>query len=169
MSARETFEDRLLEELKREIELRGATGAAPVPVRRRALTPRRVVLALAACAAVALAPVVMPGSPGGSAAYAVERHGDGSVTLTVKRRVVDRQELAKVLGRDDIKVTAWGSNVALCLQSIVLRPGDRVALDDRGNPVRTIDGKPVKVLAVCPASPRPASTASPAAPASPRR
>ncbi|WP_460065417.1 hypothetical protein [Streptomyces sp. YKOK-I1] len=111
MSARENFEDRLLAELKREIELREETVTVPVP--RRLLTRRRVSLALAACAVAAAVVVAVPGSTGGSRAYAVERHGDGSVTLTLKQRVVNRHELAKALSEDDIKVLEWGSRVAV--------------------------------------------------------
>ncbi|KUN77515.1 hypothetical protein [Streptomyces griseoruber] len=119
MSARESFEDRLLAELKREIELRGETSAGPV--RQRPVTPRRLVVALAVCAVVALAPVLIPGAPGGSKAYAVERHGDGSVTLTLKKRLIDhtgRRELAEALGQDDIKVLEWGTKVAVELCAV---------------------------------------------------
>ncbi|MFF3615017.1 hypothetical protein [Streptomyces sp. NPDC002580] len=51
---------------------------------RRLCTGRRVAVAMAGCAVAALATLVAPGSPAAPAAYAVERHGDGSVTLTVK-------------------------------------------------------------------------------------
>jgi len=47
------------------------------------VTPPRLALAAAACAAAALAVVLVPGSPADGKAYAVERHGDGSVTLTL--------------------------------------------------------------------------------------
>ncbi|MEU1184878.1 hypothetical protein ABZ464_46145 [Streptomyces sp. NPDC005820] len=116
MSARESFEDRLLAELKREIALREEPVAAPVP--RRFLPRRRVSLALAACAVALAVAVAVPGSPGAAAAYAVERHGDGSVTLTLKKqslREVDRRGLAEALSKDDIKVVewAWGSKVVI--------------------------------------------------------
>ncbi|MFJ8104745.1 hypothetical protein [Streptomyces sp. NPDC096132] len=144
MSARETFEDRLLTELKREIEARGETST--VPVRRRLLTPRRVVVALTACAVVALAPVLMPGSTGAPAAYAVERHGDGSVTLTLKQRVVDRYELAKALSKDDIEVVEWGSKVAF--RSCTDKPGrvSLVAVDKEGRSTTVTSWKVPVVL-----------------------
>ncbi|QCD54099.1 hypothetical protein [Streptomyces hawaiiensis] len=87
MSTRTTFEDRLLGELKKEIELRGAgpgadTGRATASVRRFA--PRRTAVLVVACAAAWAATVVVPGSPADSSAFAVERHDDGSVELTVK-------------------------------------------------------------------------------------
>ncbi|KUO14033.1 hypothetical protein [Streptomyces sp. DSM 15324] len=113
MSARESFEDRLLAELRREIELREEVSA---PRPRPLVTRRRVSLALGACAVAAAVAVAVPGSAGGSGAYAVERHGDGSVTLTLKKRSlreVDRQELAKTLSEDHIKMTEWGSKVVL--------------------------------------------------------
>ncbi|MFF4536822.1 hypothetical protein [Streptomyces aureus] len=119
MSTTPMFEDRLLDELKREISLResmapgdtvvGAAspgGGTDAPV-RRLLTARRVTLAAAGCALAALATVVAPGSPATPAAYAVERHGDGSVTLTVKDQHIGvraQRELAWVLRPDDIDV-----------------------------------------------------------------
>jgi hypothetical protein len=99
MTTRTTFEDRLLAELRREMDLRvedraadgrGAGGrttdAAPASVWRRRLTvltaPRLGLVALA-CAAVAGAWVLIPGSPAESPAYAVVSHADGSLTVTM--------------------------------------------------------------------------------------
>lgn len=104
MTTRATFEDRLLAELRREIELRAedratdgrtadghgadsrTTDAAPASIWRRRLTvltaPRLGLVALA-CAAVAGAWVLMPGSPAESPAYAVVSHADGSLTVTM--------------------------------------------------------------------------------------
>ncbi|MFM9608033.1 hypothetical protein DF268_31410 [Streptomyces sp. V2] len=89
-----TFEERLLEQLKQEAELR---GAAQVPARRRAFTPTRVLVAGAVCAAVSVGWVLWPGTSTQSAAYAVEKNADGSVTLSVKE---------------------WGERVALNLKSV---------------------------------------------------
>ncbi|MFI1047454.1 hypothetical protein ACH4U3_16915 [Streptomyces griseoruber] len=151
MSARESFEDRLLAELKREIELREEVVAAPVP--RRLLTRRRASLALAACAVAAAVAIAVPGSAGGSRAYAVERHEDGSVTLTIKERrigVEDQRALARTLSRDDIEMVEWGARPVRCLDSVVLHPGDTVVLDNKGNPVRTADGRILKAVKLCP-------------------
>ncbi|HLL36753.1 MAG TPA: hypothetical protein VK545_23365 [Streptomyces sp.] len=90
MTTRITFEDRLLAELHREIDRRvsGTSDptAAPAPAhgrRRTALTAPRLGLVALACAAVAGAWVLLPGSPAESPAYAVEPQPDGSVTVTV--------------------------------------------------------------------------------------
>ncbi|MEU1476083.1 hypothetical protein [Streptomyces sp. NPDC005760] len=88
MTTRTTFEDRLLAELRREIDLRAAdpTKAAPAPRWRRrlpALTAPRLGLVALTCAVVAGAWVLMPGSPAESPAYAVVSHPDGSVTVTM--------------------------------------------------------------------------------------
>ncbi|SNX62925.1 hypothetical protein SAMN06272735_4720 [Streptomyces sp. TLI_55] len=95
MTTRTTFEDRLLAELRREIDLRAADAtaeAAPTPAERRrfrgrtaltALTAPRLGLVALACAAVAAAAVLMPGSPAESPAYAVVSHSDGSLTVTL--------------------------------------------------------------------------------------
>jgi hypothetical protein len=151
MSTRTTFEERLLDGLKREIQLReaGAGGAVPAGtgegrakglVRRllAPFTPRRIAVVAAVGAAAWLAAVAVPGSPADSKAYAVERHGDGSVTLTVKDRslsVATQLELAK-------EVRPWGIHVEVG----VLDPGytckpwgkksvlDLRAVDKRGAP-----------------------------------
>lgn len=102
---RTTFEDRLLAELQGEIERR---EAVPAPaVRRRAITGRRLALAAAACAVAGLAVVLVPGSPAESPAYAVERNGDGSVTLTLDDMTLStdaQRELAERLRADGIHV-----------------------------------------------------------------
>ncbi|MPY33009.1 hypothetical protein FNH09_17600 [Streptomyces adustus] len=179
MSARTTFEDRLLEELKRHIELREAgscrTGPAEAAMddggrseaadsaagsgsadwseagtRRgrgkspagRLFAPRRLAVVAAACAAAWLGVAGVPGSPSGSTAYAVERHDDGSVTLTVREQSIDvgaQRELAR-------KLRPWGIRVIVD----VLSPGfvcqgsevtPLVAIDRRGDRVPVI---PVK-------------------------
>ena len=108
-----TFEDRLLVELRGEIERR---EAVPVPaVRRRLFTGRRLVLAAATCAAAGLAVVLAPGTPAESPAYAVERHADGTVTLTVKDQDIDveaQRELARKLSPNGIETDVQ-----------ILRPG----------------------------------------------
>ncbi|MEV4788702.1 hypothetical protein AB0K53_25175 [Streptomyces tuirus] len=106
------FEDRLLGELKKEIELRGAgarAGADPgrgTAAVRRSFAPRRIAVVVAACAAAWAAAVVVPGSPAESSAFAVERHGNGSVELTVKQGfgIDDQLELAE-------RVRPWGIHV----------------------------------------------------------
>ncbi len=111
MNTRTTFEDRLLDELKKEIGLRG--GAAPDTGTRRLITPRRITVAVAACVVAGLAVVVAPGSPAGSTAYAVERHRDGSVTLTLKKAEMDAvalSDLKRQLRADGISVS-WGRQV----------------------------------------------------------
>ena len=80
MTTKTTFEDRLLAELRGEIERREEDSSVPA-VRRRLFTGRQLALAAVACAVAGLAVVLVPGSPADSPAYAVERHGDGSVTL----------------------------------------------------------------------------------------
>ncbi|CCK28510.1 hypothetical protein BN159_4131 [Streptomyces davaonensis JCM 4913] len=94
MTTRPTFEDRLLAELHREIDLRAGdlaaedrtTDGAPTSVwrrRRTALTAPRLGLVALACAAVAGAWVLVPGSPAESPAYAVVSHPDGTLTVTM--------------------------------------------------------------------------------------
>jgi len=121
MSARTTFEDRLLAELKREILLRetamsgtavaegGTDRAGEHTSVRRFFTPRRIAVVVAACAAAWLAAVTVPGAPAGSKAYAVERHDDGTVTLTFQDQAIDvaaQRELAR-------KVRPWGIEVTV--------------------------------------------------------
>ncbi|MFD9434741.1 hypothetical protein [Streptomyces sp. NPDC060002] len=127
MSTRRTFEDRLLDELKAEIELRetGVRRTGPTSVEpggggtraavRRLFTPPRIAVVAAACAVAWFGAAVAPGSSSYSTAYAVERHGDGTVTLTVKDRSIDvaaQRELAT-------RVNPWGIEVTID----VLAPG----------------------------------------------
>ncbi|NEA66452.1 hypothetical protein [Streptomyces sp. SID12488] len=140
MSTRTTsFEDRLLVELKREIELReclsteadtGGRGTSTSV--RRLLTPRRISLAAAACAVAGLAAVVVPGTPADSTPYAVESHGDGRVTVTLKvERIAlhEQYELADELRPNGIVVDVevlppgysckpWGSAAVLQLVEV---------------------------------------------------
>ncbi|MFD3929287.1 hypothetical protein [Streptomyces sp. NPDC058614] len=148
MSTRTTFEDRLLDVLKSEIELREAgvseTRLAAVATGgdkandsvRRVFTARRIAVAAAACAVAGLAAVVVPGSPADSTAYAVERHGDGSVTVTVKDQDIGidaQRELARQLRQNGIQVTV---NILapgyICEQDPVIwgvnEQGDRVPI-----------------------------------------
>ncbi|KFG00175.1 hypothetical protein IQ62_15025 [Streptomyces scabiei] len=92
-----TFEDRLLDELRREIALRAED--VPEPVLRRTITTRRALVALAACVAAAGVVVGLPSSTGGSQAYAVERNDDGTVTVTGEELATweHRGELAEQL------------------------------------------------------------------------
>ncbi|MFB7931319.1 hypothetical protein ACFC4C_19670 [Streptomyces sp. NPDC056039] len=127
MTTKTTFEDRLLAELQREVEVRGAggpagavtgpteavTGPAGAVAARRSpfaavLTGRRLALAAGACAVTGLVLVLVPGSPGESPAYAVERHGDGSVTLTLTEIEIGpdaQRRLAERLRAEGIHVT----------------------------------------------------------------
>ncbi|MFJ6650555.1 hypothetical protein ACIQPS_33495 [Streptomyces sp. NPDC091290] len=103
-----TFDDRLLAELKREIEQ--SVAQRPQPALRRFVTPRRVALSLAACGAVALS-VGLPGAQGGSVAYAyaVEQHADGSVTVTVRDVTLDQQQQKKLV--EKVRATGAGASV----------------------------------------------------------
>ncbi|MDX3690780.1 hypothetical protein PV726_10700 [Streptomyces europaeiscabiei] len=106
MKTTKTFEDRLLDELQREIALRAED--APEPVIRRTITTRRALVALAACVAAAGVVVALPSSTGGSSAYAVERHEDGSVTVSMEDIVLsgdDQKELSERLRAEGISVT----------------------------------------------------------------
>ncbi|MET7455768.1 hypothetical protein ABZT03_28540 [Streptomyces sp. NPDC005574] len=145
--SRTTFEDRLLAELKREIEHREARapeaglaedtagGGDPRRSPRRLLTGRRIAVGAAACLLAGLAAVVVPGSPAGSTAYAVERHGDGTVTLTIKdpgMGIASQHELAR-------RVRPWGIRVHVRLPAAPC--GSRI-------PRTSWSGPPVKVLEV---------------------
>ncbi|MFD9117406.1 hypothetical protein [Streptomyces bottropensis] len=101
-----TFEDRLLDELRREIALRAED--VPEPVNRRTITTRRALVALAACVAAAGVVVALPSSTGGAQAYAVERNDDGSVTVSMKEIGLsgdDQKELSQRLRAEGISVT----------------------------------------------------------------
>ncbi|MBD9702713.1 hypothetical protein [Streptomyces caniscabiei] len=149
-----TFEDRLLGELQREIALRAEER--PEPVIRRRITPRRAVVALAACVAAVGVVVALPSSTGGSQAYAVERNDDGSVTVSMKEIILsgdDKRELAERLRAEGIQVSIdrprsgfvcaqprgemysprWsfeGSGDVMVERPYVLRPGDTLVFED---------------------------------------
>ncbi|WP_327395706.1 hypothetical protein [Streptomyces phaeochromogenes] len=110
MSARttKTFEDRLLNELQREIALRAEVPPEPEPVIRRTITTRRALVALAACVAAVGVVVGLPSSHGGSPAYAVERNGDGSVAVSIEDIELsgdDQKELSERLRAEGISMT----------------------------------------------------------------
>jgi hypothetical protein len=78
----DTFEDRLLAELRQVVAARPQPVVAPAPPHRA--RPRLLAGGLAATAAVAAAAVVVvAGGGGASPAYAVERQADGSVEVTI--------------------------------------------------------------------------------------
>ncbi|WP_328749101.1 hypothetical protein OHT57_27060 [Streptomyces sp. NBC_00285] len=130
MTTRTTFEDRLLAELREEIERRQAVPERAPTARRRllrgpermgsvlkgsVLTSRRLALAVAACVVAGLGVVLAPGTPAGAPAYALERHDDGTVTLTVKDQDIDvdaQRELARKLRQNGIETDVQ-----------ILRPG----------------------------------------------
>lgn len=133
MSTRTTFEDRLLGELTREIELREA-GESEGRARTRArASVRRFAVVAAACAAAWVAAVVVPGSPTGASAYAVEPVGDGKVKLSVKDQnisVAAQRELAE-------KVRPWGVHVTVD----VLAPGYVCERNNVTSPIAAIDAQ----------------------------
>ncbi|MEU0385573.1 hypothetical protein [Streptomyces chartreusis] len=147
---RATFEDRLLDELKREIRLRESAGTGSGDVRTaereakaspgRFLAPpasvarRRFAVVAAACAVAWLAAVVVPGSPADSKAYAVEPVGDDSVKLTVLEQsigVAAQRDLAR-------KVRPWGVQV-----TIDLLPAGYVCERSKVSPVTDVHGRPL--------------------------
>ncbi|MEW1888549.1 hypothetical protein [Streptomyces sp. NBC_00523] len=93
-----TFEDRLLEELKREIEAR---GPQPAPARRprRLVTAPRLALVAGLATAATVAAVLLPGSPTTPKAYAVDRNGDGTVTVTLYDLTPDPEEQDALVAR----------------------------------------------------------------------
>ncbi|MFD6292262.1 hypothetical protein [Streptomyces sp. NPDC060205] len=101
MSARttKTFEDRLLNELQRELALRAEDLPVAEPTGRRTVTTRRALVALAACVAVAGGALALPASTGGAQAFAVERHGDGSVTVSMEEILLSGQEKEELTER----------------------------------------------------------------------
>ncbi|MGA5207620.1 MULTISPECIES: hypothetical protein [Streptomyces] len=161
MSTRTTFEDRLLGELKREIELRETParttgGRARTSVLRR-FTPRRIAVVTAACAAAWTATVVVPGSPADAGAYAAERHDDGSVEITVRdpsfgidaqlalaERVRPWGIKVNVVAREDV-CSSWGVPRVMVLTAagdpirswpVTLRRGSTLVIDNSwGEPV----------------------------------
>ncbi|MEU9879221.1 hypothetical protein [Streptomyces phaeochromogenes] len=151
MSASTTFEDRLLDELKREIELReagasrtGPAGAAtgegrPKASARRMFAPRRMAVVAVACTVAWLGAVVVPGSLADSTAYAVELHGDGRVTLTVKDQnigVEAQHDLAR-------KVRPWGIDV-----TVVVLPAGYVCERSKVTPLPAVDRQGNRVLII---------------------
>jgi hypothetical protein len=134
MSTRTTFEDRLLDELKKEIGRRERKASV-----RPLFAARRIAVVAVACAAAWLASIGLPGSPTDSAAFAVEHRGDGSVKFTVKAQTISvgaQRELKT-------KVSSWGIEVTIDL----LAPGyvckrskvtPLVGLDRQGNRVPII-------------------------------
>ncbi|QFQ99776.1 hypothetical protein F9278_30565 [Streptomyces phaeolivaceus] len=149
-----TFEDRLLDELQREIALRAAD--VPEPVIRRTITTRRALVALAACVAAAGVVVALPSSTGGAPAFAVERNGDGSVRVSMGEIVLggdDKRELAERLRAEGVHVSVdkprsgfvcaqprgemyplrWtdgSSGDVIVDYTYVLRPGDTLVFED---------------------------------------
>ncbi|MFF7261449.1 hypothetical protein ACFZCL_14330 [Streptomyces sp. NPDC008159] len=153
-----TFEDRLLGELQREIALRAADRTEEEPVLRRRVTPRRALVALAACAVAAGVVVGMPSSTGGPQAYAVERNDDGTVTVSMEDIGLSGDELkglSERLRADDISVTVdrprdgfvcdhprgdayqpgWiressGGGDVMPVHAFTLRPGDSLVFEE---------------------------------------
>ncbi|MFJ2263521.1 hypothetical protein ACIOKD_35365 [Streptomyces sp. NPDC087844] len=111
MSARTTmtFEDRLLNELQRELALRTEYSPVAEPASRRTITTRRALVALAACVVAAGGAVALPASTGGAQAYAVERHEDGSVTVSMEEILLSRDEKEELTER----LRAEGINVSV--------------------------------------------------------
>lgn len=102
-SPQSAFEERLLEELRAIVAERAAQapGRAGLVRSRRTAVGRRVVIGLAASAALAAGTaIVVPLVSGEEAAYAVERNGD-SVTVTIQR-FTDADGLERALERNGI-------------------------------------------------------------------
>jgi hypothetical protein len=149
MTTRTTFEDRLLAELQGEIERRTAEAdrrrtphPGARPTRRlltgRLLTGRKLALAAGACAVAALAIVLAPGTPADSPAYAVERHGDGSVTLSLLTAGIgadNQHRLAQRLRAEGIHVTIdnlpYGQRCAQPRGELLSSPMQRIHLGDK--------------------------------------
>jgi hypothetical protein len=143
MTTRTTFEDRLLAELQGEIERRTAEAdrcrtPEPEPGRkRRPLTSRRLALAAGACAVAALAIVLAPGTPADSPAYAVARHADGSVTLSLMETGIgpdNQRRLAERLRAEGIHVTIddlpYGERCAQPRGELLSAPMQRIHIGD---------------------------------------
>ncbi|RMI40025.1 hypothetical protein [Streptomyces triticirhizae] len=77
-----TFEDRLLDELKRHHSVAAAERRTAVARRRRLITPARTGVGLVTAAAATAVFVVLPGG-GGAPAYAVEQEADGGVVVHI--------------------------------------------------------------------------------------
>jgi len=81
-----TFEDRLLAQLRAVVAAQPEPAAVPAPAAARPRLSRRGVTAggaLTATAAAAVLAIVLAGGSGAQPAYAVDRHADGSVTVTI--------------------------------------------------------------------------------------
>ncbi len=83
-----SFEDRLWAELAGEHATELALGAPPPPIRRRSRLPFVAALALLG---VVLATVASLTASSGTQAFAVTRHPDGTVTVTIKELVAIRE------------------------------------------------------------------------------
>jgi hypothetical protein len=68
-----------------------------------------VLVALAACVAVAGGVVALPASTGGAQAYAVERHEDGSVTVSMEEILLSGEQKEELTDR----LRAEGVNVSV--------------------------------------------------------
>lgn len=139
-----TFEDRLLEELKREIEAR---GPQPAPARRprRLVTAPRLALVAGLATAATVAAMLLPGSPTTPEAYAVDRNGDGTVTVTLYDLTPDPEE-QKALVKRVRELGVLVSVDTLPLGSSCVRPRGKVIEPPAGvaDPEMKIDiGKPV--------------------------
>ncbi|MGW1127029.1 hypothetical protein [Streptomyces sp. NPDC002526] len=125
-----TFEDRLLEELKREIEAR---GPQPAPARRprRLVTAPRLALVAGLATAATVAAVLLPGSPTTPKAYAVDRNGDGTVTVTLYDLTPDPEE-QKALVKRVRELGVLVSIDTLPLGSSCVRPRGKVIQSPAG-------------------------------------
>ncbi|GAA3837868.1 hypothetical protein GCM10022226_70020 [Sphaerisporangium flaviroseum] len=96
----DTFEDRLLAELKAEMAVRAPQGRAPAPRRTRVrrLLGVTAVAGTAAAAAIAVPLVTGTGTP----AYAVTRNPDGTVTLTI-HELRDPEGVEKDLAAEGVR------------------------------------------------------------------
>lgn len=88
---KQTFEDRLLDELKREVVLGAQRRPECTRPGRQAAVLRRTAWGLAACGAVAMGATLLPG-PADTPAYAVEPKPDGSVSVKFNDISLDRDE-----------------------------------------------------------------------------
>lgn len=129
------FEDRLLTELRAVVEQRAADGAGPatVPVwRRHPVMLRTATAGAAVSAAIALTAVFTGGAA--EAAYAVDQHPDGTVTVTVNElsdpaglqaKLIAAGVPARVLVTQATCPVGSGGGASLPVQAVVLRPPSR--------------------------------------------
>ncbi len=122
----DTFEDRLLAELKTEMSVRPPQGRAPAP---RWTTGRKFLAVTAVAGTAAAAAIAVPLVAGtGAPAYAVTKNPDGSVTLTIREfrdpEGVER-ELAAAGVRADVTYMPLGKRCE--------RPGFRPLDADQAN------------------------------------